>query len=104
MRHAINLPLFGPLADPATVVEIGRAVDALDAATTPAELMVPEAAGANAYWSAWAPLEMRWARADLRRVPEHWRTFGGRASPLTGNPRMAANPANSTQAPRSPCR
>lgn len=27
MRHAINLPLFGPLADPATVVEIGRAAE-----------------------------------------------------------------------------
>jgi len=76
------------------VVEIGRTLEALEAAAMPAELMVPEAAGANAYWSAWAPLEMRWARADLRRVPEHWRTFGGRASPLTGNPRLAANPAN----------
>ena len=27
MRHAINLPLFGALADPATVVEIGRAAE-----------------------------------------------------------------------------
>jgi alkanesulfonate monooxygenase SsuD/methylene tetrahydromethanopterin reductase-like flavin-dependent oxidoreductase (luciferase family) len=27
MRHALNLPLFGPLADPATVVEIGRATE-----------------------------------------------------------------------------
>ena len=27
MRHAINLPLFGSLADPATVVEIGRAAE-----------------------------------------------------------------------------
>ena len=27
MRHAINLPLFGPLADPATVVEIGQAAE-----------------------------------------------------------------------------
>jgi alkanesulfonate monooxygenase SsuD/methylene tetrahydromethanopterin reductase-like flavin-dependent oxidoreductase (luciferase family) len=27
VRHAINLPLFGPLADPATVVEIGRAAE-----------------------------------------------------------------------------
>jgi CRISPR-associated endonuclease Cas1 len=76
------------------VVEIGRALDALDATSTPAEVLVPEAAGANAYWSAWSSLELRWARADLPRVPDHWRTFGGRASPLTGNPRLAANPAN----------
>jgi alkanesulfonate monooxygenase SsuD/methylene tetrahydromethanopterin reductase-like flavin-dependent oxidoreductase (luciferase family) len=27
VRHAINLPLFGPLADPATVIEIGRAAE-----------------------------------------------------------------------------
>lgn len=27
MRHAINLPLFGPLADPAAIVEIGQAAD-----------------------------------------------------------------------------
>jgi alkanesulfonate monooxygenase SsuD/methylene tetrahydromethanopterin reductase-like flavin-dependent oxidoreductase (luciferase family) len=27
MRHAIYLPLFGPLADPATAVEIGRAAE-----------------------------------------------------------------------------
>jgi hypothetical protein len=34
-------------------------------------------------------------RADLLNVPDHWRTFGKRASPLTGNPRLAANPPNS---------
>jgi alkanesulfonate monooxygenase SsuD/methylene tetrahydromethanopterin reductase-like flavin-dependent oxidoreductase (luciferase family) len=27
VRHAINLPLFGPLADPAAIVEIGQAAD-----------------------------------------------------------------------------
>jgi hypothetical protein len=27
-------------------------------------------------------------------VPLHWRTFGSRSSPLTGGPRLAANPAN----------
>jgi hypothetical protein len=27
-------------------------------------------------------------------LPEHWRAFGRRASPLTRNPRLAANPAN----------
>ena len=28
-------------------------------------------------------------------VPVHWRTFGGRTSPLTGSPRLASNAANS---------
>ena len=27
-------------------------------------------------------------------VPQHWLTFGGRASPLSGNPRLAGNPPN----------
>jgi CRISPR/Cas system-associated endonuclease Cas1 len=39
-------------------------------------------------------LPIRWASRDEARVPQHWRTFGTRASPLTGNPRLAANPAN----------
>ena len=33
--------------------------------------------------------------SDLPRVPEHWRSFGTRASPLTGSPRRAVNAANS---------
>ena len=33
-------------------------------------------------------------QSDLRRVPEHWRTFGSRLSPLTRSPRVAVNPAN----------
>jgi hypothetical protein len=31
-------------------------------------------------------------RNDLRREPDHWRSFGARISPLTGSPRLAANP------------
>ena len=27
-------------------------------------------------------------------VPEHWHTFGARISPLSGSPRLAANPPN----------
>jgi CRISPR-associated endonuclease Cas1 len=63
-------------------------------ATTPAELMVPEAAAANAYWAAWSQIELRWAKKDLPRIPGHWRTLRGRTSPITGNARSAANPAN----------
>jgi CRISPR-associated endonuclease Cas1 len=66
----------------------------LDRAASPAELLVPEAAAANAYWSAWAEIAPTWARRDEHAVSLHWRTFGTRASPLTGNPRLAANPAN----------
>lgn len=33
-------------------------------------------------------------KAELRRVPDHWLRFGTRKSPLTGSPRLAANPPN----------
>jgi hypothetical protein len=33
-------------------------------------------------------------KADLARVPNHWRTFGSRISPLTGSPRLSVNPPN----------
>jgi hypothetical protein len=42
----------------------------------------------------WAPVPLRFARSDVDRVPAHWRTVGARASALTGNPRLATNPAN----------
>ena len=53
-----------------------------------------ESQGAAAYWSAWHDLPVNFPRNDLRRVPEHWRIFGTRKSPLTGSPRLAANPPN----------
>jgi CRISPR/Cas system-associated endonuclease Cas1 len=53
-----------------------------------------EAHAAIAYWNAWRDVPLLWPRSDLRRVPDHWRTFGTRASPLTGGPRLAVNPAS----------
>ena len=53
-----------------------------------------EASAAKIYWAAWRNLEVRFPQKDLRRVPDHWRRFGGRKSPLTGSPRVAVNPAN----------
>src|SRR5215217_5000241 len=37
---------------------------------------------------------MRFARKDLPHIPEHWRTFGTRASPITSTSRSAGNPIN----------
>jgi CRISPR-associated endonuclease Cas1 len=54
-----------------------------------------EAQGALAYWTAWHTLPITYPRADLVKVPEHWRVFGSRISPLTKSPRLAANPPNS---------
>jgi len=53
-----------------------------------------EANAAAAYWSAWSKLPIQYPHKDQVRVPEHWRTFGARMSPLTGSPRLAVNPPN----------
>lgn len=53
-----------------------------------------EAQAALAYWSVWRAVPVMYPKNDLRRVPDHWRTFGTRVSPLTGSPRLAVNPPN----------
>jgi CRISPR-associated endonuclease Cas1 len=53
-----------------------------------------EAKAANRYWQAWSDLPICWPRKDERRVPEHWKCFGSRISPLTHSPRLASSPAN----------
>jgi len=57
-------------------------------------LRVVEALAAKAYWSAWRNVVVDFPTKDLIRVPGHWRTFGGRESPLTASPRLAVNPPN----------
>ncbi|MGH9682857.1 MAG: CRISPR-associated endonuclease Cas1 [Candidatus Acidiferrales bacterium] len=53
-----------------------------------------ESRAARFYWGAWRDRAINFSKSDLHRVPEHWRVFGTRFSPLTGSPRLAANPAN----------
>lgn len=57
-------------------------------------LLTAEAAAANAYWHAWAPVPVLFSRSDAKRVPSHWLSFGMRRSPLTQSARLAVNPAN----------
>lgn len=52
-----------------------------------------EAAAANSYWSSWEKMRINFGRKK-ENVLEHWKTFGKRSSPITGQPRLAANPAN----------
>ena len=49
---------------------------------------------ASAYWSLWRNLTINFPKKDQSRIPDHWRVFGARISPLTGSPRVAINPAN----------
>jgi CRISPR-associated endonuclease Cas1 len=53
-----------------------------------------EAVAAKCYWLAWRSLVVNYPKIDLPRVPDHWRKFGTRQSPITGSPRRAVNPPN----------
>jgi hypothetical protein len=59
-----------------------------------ARLRLIESLAASVYWSLWRNLAINFPRKDQSRVPDHWRVFGARISPLTGSPRVAVNPAN----------
>jgi CRISPR-associated endonuclease Cas1 len=61
---------------------------------SPEAIRQVESLAAGAYWSAWRALPITFPRKDEPRVPEHWRRFGTRVSPLTGSPRLAVNPPN----------
>jgi len=67
---------------------------ALSQANSVQSIRLIESQAAQAYWSVWRNLPVNFPTADLHRVPDHWRTFGTRKSPLTGSPRLAVNPAN----------
>ena len=73
---------------------VAAAVDNATTAATMSELLLAESAGAAAYWGAWRDIPLRFAKQDEKRIPDHWRTFVQRGSPITGSPRSAANPAN----------
>jgi CRISPR-associated endonuclease Cas1 len=66
----------------------------LDTAHTPETIRLLESQAGSAYWSAWRTVAINFPRNDIPRVPDHWRSFGARISPLSGSPRLAANPAN----------
>jgi CRISPR-associated endonuclease Cas1 len=73
---------------------IASARGALTTAETIPAIRLLESQAALAYWSAWRAVPVMYPKNDLRRVPDHWRTFGTRVSPLTGSPRLAVNPPN----------
>jgi CRISPR-associated endonuclease Cas1 len=89
----IAVDQVAPVAD-VVVASIRAAAAALHVAIGRDDLRLAEAQAAAAYWSAWSPVPVTFARRDADRVAPHWRTFGTRSSPLTGSPRLAGNPAN----------
>jgi CRISPR-associated endonuclease Cas1 len=73
---------------------IAQAHAAVKIATTISAVRQLEAQAAHAYWSAWRALPVNFPQRDVCRVPDHWRIFGTRKSPLTDSPRLAVNPPN----------
>ena len=80
--------------DAFALATIVSARERLASACTIADMRVLEAQAALAYWGCWRALPVMFPKADLPRVPHHWRSFGARISPLTGSPRLSINPAN----------
>jgi CRISPR-associated endonuclease Cas1 len=76
----------------ADLIAINR--DAVDDSPSIGTLRLVESRAAHEYWSAWRNLPVIFPKHDLPRVPQHWQYFGSRVSPLTGSPRLAANPQN----------
>jgi len=84
----------GRLSNPRIAESIYHFRDRLTTAQTTDQVRLLESRAAHHYWSAWHNLPMTFARRDVSRIPEYWRTFGTRVSILTGSPRLATNPAN----------
>lgn len=82
------------LLDSTTADAIARLRRELPTAESTTTIRLIESQAARAYWSTWSTLPINFPKKDLQRVPEHWRSFGARVSPLTGSPRLAANPPN----------
>jgi hypothetical protein len=82
------------LRDESAATMIALARERLPLASTISDIRVLESQAALAYWGAWRSLPVVFPKADLMRVPQHWRSFGARVSPLTGSPRLSVNPPN----------
>ena len=82
---------FGNQSIAAMITAVGETLKSVD---TVHELRRVEAQAALAYWSLMRTVPVEFPRADLARVPEHWRLFGTRHSPLTNSPRLSVNPPN----------
>jgi CRISPR-associated protein Cas1 len=82
------------LLDTSTAEMIARFRAELPSADSISSIRLIESQAARVYWSTWSALPINYPKSDLRKTPDHWCTFGARVSPLTGSPRLAANPPN----------
>lgn len=82
------------LHDSATADAIARYRAVLPSAESIDRVRQIEAQAAKLYWQSWADLPIHWPRTEQPRVPQHWKRFGSRISPLTHSPRLASTPPN----------
>lgn len=75
--------------------EIQIQVEALASCTDARALMVVEAQAAASYWNGWKSTQIRFARKDHARIPEHWTSFETRRSSISGSSRLSGTPINS---------
>ncbi len=80
--------------DSATADVVANFRDRLSTAQTAEGVRLLEAHAALAYFGAWRNIPVLWPKADLRKIPDHWRTVGSRHSPLSGGPRLAVTPVH----------
>jgi CRISPR-associated endonuclease Cas1 len=73
---------------------ITAALTDVERAETLEQLRLAESQAARSYWLAWRRVPLSFARKDAHRVPDSWRFFGSRTSPLSGGPRLATTPGN----------
>lgn len=78
----------------ATADAIARFRNRLDTAESFDALRILESNAAASYFREWRDIPVRWPKADLPRIPEHWRFVGSRQSPLSGGPRLAVTPVH----------
>lgn len=87
--------VLGRLPDPKQCIAvIDQTLSDLDEASTTAQLRSVEARAANAYWTAWSGVTIRFSNRDQLRLPAHRPIFLTHASPLTKTSRAASNPIN----------
>ena len=93
LRGQENL-VRGQLNNSATADIIAEFIARLSDAETIDAIRLCEAHAAIAYWDAWRDVPILCPKSDMGKIPSHWLTFGNRASPLSGGPRLAINPPN----------
>jgi CRISPR-associated endonuclease Cas1 len=69
-------------------------IEQLDNARSLTQIQTIESQIAVIYWGRWANIPILFARKDKNRIPNEWKNFGTRISPLSRSPKKACSPAN----------